>query len=143
MKKNLISLASILSAILLFSITAGAQITNNYNLSGYKLPDYRYRQLETQFSLSGADNSYKIDEQKLLDRYIAGDAGATYYSYMNSRKTQRSQYFGANFDGNSSHRDNANGINDYSDFNSSLHYSINNKRYFPNKLFLATGVYAS
>ena len=142
MKKNIISLTSILSAILLFSVTVGAQITNHYDLSAYKLPDYRYRQLITNFELSGANNSDNLDDQKFLNRSIDGNIGANYYSYLNSRKTQRTHYLSFNFRGYSFHDEDPIEYCDNSSVYSSLNYQLYNKRYFANKTFLVTGVYA-
>jgi len=143
MKKTTISLTSFLSAILLFSITVSAQTTTNYDLSSYKLPDYRYRQLETEFALSGTNNSDNQDDQKFLDRSFKGNVGVTYNSYLNNRKTQRSQYLSVNFRGQSSHSENPIQYQDNSKLASALSYRIYNKRYFANKIFLATGVYAT
>lgn len=143
MKKTTISLTSLLSAILLFSSTVSAQTTTNYNLSAYKLPDYRYRQLETEFELSGNNNSTKQDDLKILDRSFKGNVVANYYSYMNSRKTQRSQYLYATFNGQSAHSESPINIAGVSSIYSSLSYQIYNKRYFANKIFVATGVYTS
>lgn len=140
MKKNF-RFALILSAIVLFSIAVNAQTANHYNLSAYKLPDYRYHLLETGFTLAGVNNSHKVFDQKSLYQLFEGDVNVNYNSYLNSRKTQRTQAFRANFNGSSLYKDGGSVVEENSNLYSSFSYGIINKLYFHNKVFLETGVY--
>lgn len=143
MKKNLIILTTLLSVLpvllVMISLTASAQTSNNYNLSAYKLPEIRYHQLETGLELSGRNNSDKRDDQKVLERYFNGRGSALYNSYLNSAKTQRYQSLNAYFSGRSEYQENSISKEKSSGYFPSVYYSIMNKRYFQNKLFIGTG----
>jgi len=146
MKKNFIISSVVLPAIIVLMFilphTTSAQVSGNYDLSAYKLPDIRYQSLVTVFELSGRNQSNKFDDRKVLDRYFSGDAGANYNSFLNTRKVQRYQNANINLTGRSSYEENLLRTEEVSDYYSNLSYQIYNKWYFPNKLFIATGAYA-
>lgn len=145
MKRTLINLTTILSVLpvllVMISLTASAQTSNNYNLSAYKLPEIRYQELETVLELSGTNNTGEVGEgNDQQSRYFNGNAGASYYSFLNSAKIQRNQHFNLYLRGNSSYSKNDMRLEDQSDFQTTLDYSIRNKRYFRNKTFFGTGL---
>ena len=145
MKRTLINLTTILSVLpvllVMISLPATAQTSNNYNLSAYKLPEIRYQKLETVLELSGTNSSGEIAEgADSRNRNFDGNAGASYYSYLNSAKIQRNQNIKLSFLGISSYDKDDMRLKDRSLFQATLDYGIRNKWYYHNKTFFGSGL---
>lgn len=84
----------------LVSIQANSQ-TTNFDLSDYKLPDYKRQSLDFNFNLY-ANNNYVKNTIENLDgkrnsSYFSNSLYAHYQSSINNRRTQRSLYASLNF----------------------------------------------
>lgn len=144
MKSHLLLFGSLLSSLFVMSLTASAQTSSNYRLYDYKVPELRYRKLETGLYLGGFNTSGKNGSLKSLNRNFEGDVTATYSTYLNSAKIQRSQYVGVSFNTRTSYNKyDTIRFDDLSGNNAEIQYWLYNKRYFPNKLFIGTDLHLS
>ncbi len=116
------------STLLLFSALTYGQ-TDTYDLSSYKLPDFKRQALDTRFSLDGASSMQKSPDWTNYDQQnynsFGGNLQANYWIYENSAKLQRGLNAGFNISGDAYSYD-------YKDYQTDKH------KYFSNQLYVNT-----
>jgi hypothetical protein len=131
--------------LLLLTLNSHSQVTN-YDIGTYRLPDVRWRMLETSFGISGSSNNnknaYNSYTQEYRNHYNNGGLNLYFYQFRNTNVLQ--QEVSSSFStGYSIYNEYSNGSMSYSSRNYSpvdLSGSLVNRRYFREELFLETNL---
>jgi hypothetical protein len=116
---------------------------DTFNLSRYKLPEIKFRQLDLNFNLGGNNSFYKGKNDDISSKFSSltsnNDLNIVYRSYRNTEHLQNEQNFTVGFTPEFSNRKNEDEITyRYSNMNTLLRFTSENRFYQPNMFFFET-----
>jgi len=122
-----------------FTTVLHAQL-DTFNLSRYKLPDIKFRQLDLNVNLDGShsfDNNKTEENSSRYSKFESiNDLTIGYRSYRNSEHLQNEQEFTMGLSPNfSNSKSDGDIINRNSNFNSNIRLDSRNRIYFQNQFF--------
>lgn len=132
----------LLISAFLFLCNFGFAQLNNFNLSDYKLPDLKRSTLETNFNLSGSNNSYVGFDQSTQpfdetgNKQFYSNIDVNYNHYLNNAKNQRVTDIGLDFSTNSyTNKKDKKKINRSSYIRPVVYFKTDNRHYYTPKAF--------